>query len=59
MKGLVPMKIRLPTGKQIEDIIALIGFLMAGYGLYILHPAAMWIICGIWLMIPPKRKGGR
>ncbi|MCM0760675.1 hypothetical protein M7775_19170 [Sporomusa sphaeroides DSM 2875] len=53
------MKIRWPTTQHMQDISALAGFCMTGYGLYILHPAAMWIICGIWLMVPPVRKGGR
>lgn len=48
-------KIRLPTA---HELTALAGFCMAGYGLYLIYPPVMWLLCGIWLMIPPRRKGG-
>ena len=50
-------KIRLPT-VSIQEICALTGFFMVGYGLYQIYPPLMWIICGIWLVIPPKKKKG-
>ena len=48
-------KIRLPSSEKaydwISELAMLAGFLMFGYGLYLVFPPAMFVICGICLFI--------
>jgi uncharacterized membrane protein len=55
--------IRLPSREKTSDFISelaiLAGFLMLGYGLYLIYPPAMFIICGaclIWFGFPKVRR---
>jgi hypothetical protein len=54
-------KIRLPSIKKlngtIQELAILAGFLMLLKGLWDIYPPMMWIIGGIWLMVPGKRGG--
>ena len=47
-------KVRLPSREKISDFISelaiVAGFLMLGYGIYLIYPPAMFIICGACLM---------
>jgi hypothetical protein len=49
------LKIRLPSRNKTYDFISelamLAGFFMFGYGLYLMYPPAMFIICGICLFV--------
>ena len=51
-------KIRLPSIKHetIQELAILAGFLMLLNGLYDIYPPAMWIIGGIWLMLPARKE---
>ena len=53
-------KIRLPCLKikseTIQELAMLVGFLMCLKGLHDIYPPVMYIIGGIWLMLP-CRKG--
>jgi hypothetical protein len=53
-------KIRLPSPKfyneAIQELAMLAGFLMLLKGLYDIYPPLMWIIGGLWLMLPPGRR---
>ncbi len=53
-------KIRLPSIKIkheiIQELAILAGFLMLLNGLYDIYPPAMWIIGGIWLMLPARKE---
>jgi hypothetical protein len=53
-------RIRLPSIKNktetIEELTILVGFLMVVYGLYSIYPPLMWILAGLWLMFPGKRR---
>ena len=48
-------KIRLPSAEKTYDLISelamLAGFLLFGYGLYMVYPPACFIICGICIFI--------
>ena len=55
--------IRLPNREKTSDFISelaiLAGFLMLGYGLYLIYPPAMFIICGaclMWFGFPRARR---
>jgi hypothetical protein len=54
-------KIRLPSLKKsaetIQELAILAGFLMLLKGLWEIYHPLMWIIGGLWLMIPGKRGG--
>ncbi|MCK9518061.1 MAG: hypothetical protein M0R74_03375 [Dehalococcoidia bacterium] len=55
-------KIRLPSRDTTYDLLSelamLAGFFMFGYGLYLIYPPAMFIICGVCLFLfgYPKRR---
>jgi hypothetical protein len=54
-------KIRLPSLKikheAVQELALLAGFLMLLKGLWDIYPPLMWIIGGLWLMLPGKRGG--
>jgi hypothetical protein len=54
-------KIRLPcpkiTNEAIQELALLAGFLMLLKGLWDIYPPLMWIVGGLWLMLPGKRGG--
>ena len=54
-------KIRLPSLKikheTVQELALLAGFLMLLKGLWDIYPPLMWILGGIWLMLPAKRGG--
>ncbi|WP_333595058.1 hypothetical protein [Anaerospora hongkongensis] len=45
---------KIPAG-TVQEITVLAGFFMVAYGLYSIYPPVMWILCGVWLMIPAKK----
>lgn len=53
-------KIRLPSFKikseTLQELALLAGFLMVLRGLWLIYPPAMWIIGGIYLMLPAQRR---
>jgi hypothetical protein len=53
-------KIHLPRFKMnsetIIELAMLVGFFMLLKGLYDIYPPAMWIIGGIYLMLPIQRR---
>lgn len=52
-------KIRLPSinHEVVQELAVLAGFCMFLKGLWDVYPPLMWIIGGLWLMIPGKRGG--
>lgn len=48
-------KIRLPSRETTYDFISelalLVGFFMFGYGIWLIYPPVMFIICGIGLFL--------
>lgn len=56
------MKLKLKiTEDHIRETCLVAGLFMFGYGLWLVYPPAMFIICGIllmWMGMPPV-KGGR
>lgn len=54
------LKIRLPSlrnqNETIQELAMLAGFLMFLKGLYDIYPPLMWIVGGLWLMLPPGRR---
>ncbi|WP_459998541.1 hypothetical protein [Paradesulfitobacterium aromaticivorans] len=54
-------KIRLPSLKIssgiLQELALLAGFLMLLHGLWMVYPPIMWIIGGLWLMLPGPGKG--
>ena len=41
---------KIPQYINIKDVLMLIGVIMAGKGLYMIFPAAMWLILGIFII---------
>ena len=39
----------------VEEFVVFAGFIMVAKGLYMIYTPLMWIICGLWLMIPAKK----
>lgn len=56
-------KIRLPSldipSETVRTLAAVAGFFMALYGIWLIYPPAMWIIGGIYLMLPAKNPAQR
>lgn len=54
------IKIRLPSLKikaqTIQELALLAGFLMLMRGLWLIYPPAMWIVGGIYLMLPAQQR---
>ncbi|WP_164848743.1 hypothetical protein [Paenibacillus sp. DCT19] len=48
------------TLDHIREFLLVCGFIMAAYGIWMIYPPAMYIICGIVLMWVgmPNQKGG-
>lgn len=45
----------------IRESCLVAGFFMLGYGLWLVYPPAMFLVCGVllmWLGLPPKPKKG-
>ena len=42
----------------LPDILMIIGFVSLGYGLNMIYPPAMWIICGILVILVGYPKKG-
>jgi hypothetical protein len=58
IKSALP-RIRLPSkAEAAQEIVVLGGFIMAFIGLWGFDYRVALIICGIWLMIPAKPRGG-
>ncbi len=62
-------KIRLPSREKVREktydwmseLTMLAGFLLFGYGLWLIYPPACYIICGICLFLFgfPRKGGGK
>lgn len=56
-------KIRLPSLKlndeAIRELALAAGFLMVLRGLWLIYPPAMWIIGGVYLMLPSRMPAQR
>lgn len=60
MKWIKKFKIKIPDSFFAETCL-MVGFLMLGYGIYLIYHPAAFIVCGallMWLGLPPRRRGG-
>lgn len=45
----------------VRESCLLVGFLLLGYGVWLIYQPASFVICGsllMWIGLPPSRKGG-
>lgn len=42
--------------ETVQELALLAGFLMCLKGLYMIYPPMMWIIGGVYLMLPGQRR---
>ena len=58
-------RIRLPSTDKaydwLSELAMLAGFFMLGYGIWLIYHPAMWIICGVILLLFgfPRKGGGK
>jgi len=45
----------------VRELLLVAGFLLLGYGVWLIYQPASYIVCGallMWVGLPPRRKGG-
>ena len=52
---------KIDITSTVRELILVAGFLLLGYGIWIVYQPASYTVCGallMWVGLPPRRKGG-